>query len=75
MFELEIQKMTLKEKLRAMEVLWDDLCRRDAVPVPQWHKDVLDQRERLIKHGKAKFIDWETAKKQIAKRTRENRDS
>ena len=67
--ELQIEKMTLEEKLRAMEALWDDLCRRDAVPVPQWHKEILDQRERLVKKGKAKFIDWETAKKQIRKRT------
>jgi hypothetical protein len=67
--ELQIQKMTLAEKLRAMEALWDDLCRRDAVPMPRWHKNILDERERLVKEGKARFIDWETAKKQIRKRT------
>ncbi len=62
--------MTLEEKLRAMEALWDDLCRREeAVPVPQWHKDLLDERERLVREGKARFIDWETAKKRIAERT------
>jgi hypothetical protein len=62
--------MTLEEKLRTMESLWDDLCRREeAIPVPQWHKDVLDERERLIEQGKAHFMDWETAKKRIAERT------
>jgi hypothetical protein len=66
--ELQIEEMTLEEKIRAMEALWDDLCRRDAVPMPQWHKDILDERRRLIDEGKAEFIDWETAKKQIAKR-------
>jgi hypothetical protein len=67
--ELEIENMTLEEKLRAMETLWDDLCRREEnVPVPQWHKDLLDERERLVQEGKAKFVDWETAKKQIAER-------
>jgi len=67
--ELQIDQMTLEEKLRAMEALWDDLCRRGAVPVPQWHKDILDERQRLIDEGKAEFIDWETAKKQIRERT------
>jgi hypothetical protein len=68
---VDIERMTLEEKLRAMETLWDDLCRREQdVPVPQWHKDLLDERERAVQQGKAKFIDWETAKKQIAKRTR-----
>ena len=65
--ELELEKMTLEEKLRAMEALWADLSRREeSIPVPKWHKDVLDERERLVKEGKARFIDWETAKKQIS---------
>ena len=68
--ELQIDRMTLEEKLRAMEALWDDLCRQEeAVPVPQWHKDLLDERERLVEHGKARFIDWEAAKKRISERT------
>jgi hypothetical protein len=68
--ELQIAEMTLEEKLRAMEALWDDLCRREeALPVPQWHKDLLDERERLVEEGQARFIDWETAKKRISERT------
>ena len=62
--------MTLEEKLRTMEALWDDPCRREEeVPVPQWHKDLLDERERLVQQGTAQFIDWETAKKRIGERT------
>lgn len=66
---LPLDQMTIEEKLQAMETLWADLCRRGAVPVPDWHKDILDERQRLIDEGKAEFIDWETAKKEIAKRT------
>jgi hypothetical protein len=67
---LQLDRMTLEEKLLAMEALWDDLCRREeAVPVPQWHKDLLDERERLVQQGKARFIDWETAKQRIVERT------
>ena len=67
--ELEIDRMTLAEKLRAMEALWDDLCRREeSVPVPQWHKDILDERERAIAEGKARFVDWETAKQRISEK-------
>ncbi len=67
---LEIEKMTLAEKLGTMEALWEDLCRREeSVPVPQWHKDLLDEREVLIEEGGARFVDWETAKKQISDKT------
>jgi len=65
---LDLDHMTTEEKLAAMEELWADLSQRDAVPVPQWHKDILDERQRLIDEGKAEFIDWETAKKQIRER-------
>ena len=64
---LPLEKMTVKEKLQAMEELWSDLCRnQNQIPVPQWHKDILDRREQLVKEGKATFVDWETAKRKIS---------
>ena len=63
---IQIDQMTLAEKLLAMEALWDNLCRREeGRPMLQWHKDLLDERERLIRDGKARFTDWETAKRRI----------
>lgn len=67
---LQIDQMTLEEKLRAMEELWDDLCQSEEdVPVPQWQRELLEERERLIERGLAQFADWETAKKRISERT------
>jgi putative addiction module component (TIGR02574 family) len=67
---VDLKEMSLPDKLRLMEALWDELCRREEdVPVPEWHKELLDERERQVKEGQAKFIDWETAKERIAKRT------
>ena len=64
-------QMSTPEKLRLMEDLWDQLCQSESeLPVPQWHKDLLDQREREAREGKAKFVDWETAKRQIAERVK-----
>jgi hypothetical protein len=71
--ELPVKQMTLEEKLRAMDMLWEDLRSDDKnIPVPQWHMDILAQRERLVQEKKAVFSDWETAKKRIAKSIREN---
>ncbi len=39
---LQIDQMTLEEKLGAMEELWDDLCQREEdVLVPQWRRELL----------------------------------
>ena len=71
--ELPLHQMTVAEKLHALEVLWSDLSRDEQnIPVPQWHKDLLDERERLVRAGKAHFENWETAKTRIAERAREN---
>ena len=67
---LQIDQMTVAEKLRIMEELWDDLrTRAEGVPVPQWHKDLLEERERLVETGEAQFEDWETVRKRITERT------
>lgn len=54
----QIQQMPLHEKLLVMEAIWDDICREEEnLEAPQWHKDILDEREGLIGEGKAQFID------------------
>ena len=53
-----------------MEAIWDDISREEEnLDVPQWHKDTLDERERLIAEGQAQFVDWEEAKRQIKEAT------
>jgi hypothetical protein len=62
----EIRQMPFREKLLMMEAIWDDISREEEnLEVPQWHKDVLDERERLVTEGKAQFLEWEDAKRQI----------
>lgn len=63
---MPLDKMSVAEKLRAMEMIWADLSRNEAQwESPAWHEDVLRDREAKIKSGKESFMDWETAKKQL----------
>ena len=63
---LPLKEMTLQEKLAAMESLWEDLSRTpEAIESPAWHKEILDERRQRIAEGKARFVDWETAKAAI----------
>jgi putative addiction module component (TIGR02574 family) len=66
----QIRQLPLQEKIAIMEAIWEDLSAEEsAVEVPQWHQELLDERERLLAEGKAHFLDWEAAKKQIQKAT------
>ena len=66
---LSLKKMSRHEKLRAMEALWADLSQdEDRFESPPWHAQALLEAERAIKNGKAKFSDWQEAKKRIRRK-------
>lgn len=63
---LPLEKMSVEEKIGTMEALWDDLCKTPGnVESPEWHEDILQEREEALNAGKDSFIDWEEAKKKI----------
>ena len=63
---LQLEKMSVEEKLQAMESLWDDLCSRaGAMASPGWHEDVLADRQARLDRGEDRFEDWDKAKKDI----------
>ncbi len=58
-----IKKMSLLERLQAMEELWDSLCHEESeIESPEWHKDMLESRRKKINEGKAEFISLEDLK-------------
>lgn len=58
--------MSVEEKLRAMESLWDDLCNKaGSISSPEWHGDVLAERQSMQDRGKDQFEDWDSAKRNI----------
>jgi hypothetical protein len=63
---INLHGMTTPDKLRLMEALWQDLSADDSQVVsPDWHGEVLAERDRLITSGEEKPLDWEIAKKQL----------
>jgi putative addiction module component (TIGR02574 family) len=60
---IEIKKMSMIERLQAMEALWDSLMDEESeIESPQWHLDILEERKRKIGNGKAEFISLEELK-------------
>lgn len=68
---LRLDKMTVRDKLQALEEIWDDLCRSaEVIPSPSWHADVLRAREKRIQQGASRFTDWAEAKWRIRRRAK-----
>ncbi|MBI2800732.1 MAG: addiction module protein [Gammaproteobacteria bacterium] len=63
---LPLEKMSVEEKLLAMESLWDDLGGKAGVmPSPAWHEGVLTERDAMQQRGDDAFEDWKVAKRNI----------
>ena len=57
---LEIERMSMIDRLQAMEALWDSFKgEKSEIDSPEWHRDILEKRKRKIKNGKAEFISLE----------------
>ena len=69
--QAEIRRLPLPEKLALLEAVWTELASDPAaVEVPQWHKDILDERQQLLEHGSSQVLDWELAKEQMNRMAR-----
>jgi hypothetical protein len=48
----------------------------DVLKSPEWHNEILKERRKRVTEGKARFTDWDTAKKEllslIQKRPKQN---
>lgn len=65
---LPLKDMSISEKLQLMETLWADLSRNaETLESPEWHREVLEERESRIASGEARFSEWEEAKADIRK--------
>ena len=68
---LPLNQMSVEEKIRTMENLWDSLLHEQSeITSPNWHGQLLAERKAAIERGEAEFEDWESAKERIRKELR-----
>ena len=57
MLTAEIERMPTKDKIILMEEIWDTLSSdAEKLDSPAWHKEIIDERKKLIKDSNATFI-------------------
>ena len=65
----ELKRLPLAEKLRIMEAIWEDLrVQTEGVPMPQWHRDLLDERRKAVQQGREELLDWDSIKDSLPAR-------
>ncbi len=66
---LNYDEIPMQEKFIIMEELWENMSRqaKDKGFTPDWHLDVLTNREKNIQNSQSYFSDLETAKERLQK--------
>ena len=65
----EVRQLPLAEKLQIMEAIWEELrAQAEQVPVPQWHRDLLDERRKAVEDGREEEFDWDAIKDSLPSR-------
>lgn len=66
--DISLDTMSVPEKLMAIETIWDSSCKSpDAVPIPEWHKQELENRMKRLESGESQILDWEGVKNRLNK--------
>jgi len=66
---LPLSELTFEQKLNLIEELWENLLPdQDKFKSPDWHEEILREREEALKAGKIRLSDWEEAKKRISRK-------
>jgi hypothetical protein len=53
----QIDKMSVVERLQAIEQPWDAICREAKdMASPEWHRDILADRKARAERGEATFL-------------------
>jgi putative addiction module component (TIGR02574 family) len=62
---LGIDRMSVEERLRLLEEIWDSITLPDDLPIPESHKAELERRIAAADAEPASGVPWEEAKKRL----------
>ena len=59
----EVKAMSIGQKVRIMETLWQDMQEHfEAMPIPDDVKKLLDARRARVAQGEASLLNWDVVK-------------
>jgi hypothetical protein len=62
----DIERMTVEERLQAIELLWTSISRMDdSVRSPDWHGEVLAARRAQVNAGEGQFLSMSQLRERL----------
>jgi putative addiction module component (TIGR02574 family) len=63
--EIDVEQLSIPQRLELIAVLWDSIPESADMPLPEWHREELDQRVRAADADPGAGIPWEQVKARL----------
>ena len=63
-----VKKMSTDEKFTVINLIWQDIAASSDIPMPDWHFDILQEREKSLADGTVQLVDWADVKAELQAR-------
>jgi len=65
----DLLDLPAEKKLELVYEIWDSIKDEDYnSEIPEWHKEILDERLKKIENGEMEFVSWEKVKEKLLER-------
>ncbi|CAM2010958.1 addiction module protein [Acanthopleuribacter pedis] len=62
----EFEKLPIEEQIRVVQAFWDHIAESPKyIPIPKWHKTVLERRQKEGSEAPDSGQDWAVVKKRL----------
>ena len=69
--EAQVQRLSVDERMRLIELIWSSFTPEEW-QVPEWHKEIIDQRLKRMEEQPHPGIPWTEAREMLRKRREAN---
>lgn len=66
--DLHVSSMSTAEKLDAMEQLWTSLQTQSDHCSPEWHQQILEERQQRVNQGQVAFFTLDEVRERIERK-------
>lgn len=67
----DIEKMSVSDRLKTIEKIWETITRSGNVPSPVWHQNILKSREHKVTSGNANYLDMDELRERLKRKSDE----
>ena len=68
----DIEKMSVSDRLETIEKIWESIASSENIESPDWHRKILNSREKKVSSGKTNFLELDEVRERLQRKSNES---